>query len=73
MFLVKPGQKIPLDGKVTAGDSYVDESMLTGEPLALNKNKGRKNSPAPLINKAAFRLLVPILLIKLCFQTPFPA
>lgn len=42
IFLVKPGQKIPLDGKVKAGDSFVDESMLTGEPLAVNKNKGEK-------------------------------
>lgn len=30
---VKPGEKMPIDGVVTSGESYVDESMLTGEPL----------------------------------------
>ncbi|WP_339902737.1 heavy metal translocating P-type ATPase [uncultured Cyclobacterium sp.] len=39
-ILVKPGQKIPLDGILTQGQSYVDESMLTGEPLAVEKSNG---------------------------------
>jgi len=39
-ILVKPGQKIPLDGILTQGQSFVDESMLTGEPLAVEKNNG---------------------------------
>lgn len=42
IFLVKPGQKIPLDGEVVAGDSYIDESMLTGEPIPVGKKKGEK-------------------------------
>ena len=50
-ILVKPGQKIPLDGILTEGQSYVDESMLTGEPIALDKNIG-DNVFAGTINQA---------------------
>jgi len=38
IVLVKPGEKIPVDGKVTAGESFVDESMITGEPFAVRKS-----------------------------------
>ncbi|WP_028024565.1 cation transporter [Enterovibrio calviensis] len=37
---IKPGAKIPVDGVVDSGESYVDESMLTGEPLAVRKISG---------------------------------
>ncbi len=33
--LVRPGEKVPVDGQVVEGASSVDESMLTGEPLAV--------------------------------------
>ena len=36
---VRPGEKIAVDGKITEGRSTVDESMLTGEPLPVEKNK----------------------------------
>jgi Cu2+-exporting ATPase len=39
-ILIRPGQKVPLDGTVCAGDSYVDESMLTGEPVPAHKFTG---------------------------------
>ena len=39
---VKPGDRIPADGTVLEGESYVDESMLTGEPLSNRKSKGDK-------------------------------
>ena len=39
---VKPGDRIPADGTVLEGESYVDESMLTGEPLPNRKSKGDK-------------------------------
>jgi Cu2+-exporting ATPase len=39
-IMVKPGQKIPLDGIICLGQTYVDESMLTGEPVPVNKNIG---------------------------------
>ncbi len=38
--IVKPGQKAPVDGEVSAGTSYVDESMITGEPLPVFKEPG---------------------------------
>ena len=37
---VKPGDKIPVDGVITDGDTTVDESMITGEPIPVNKEKG---------------------------------
>jgi len=37
---VRPGERIAVDGIVTSGDSWVDESMLTGEPLAVQKTTG---------------------------------
>ncbi|QIA63942.1 copper-translocating P-type ATPase [Vibrio astriarenae] len=37
---VKPGEQFPVDGKVCRGESYVDESMLTGEPYPVNKSVG---------------------------------
>lgn len=42
MMLVKPGEKIPLDGVVLQGDSSVDESMLTGESLPVGKHPGNR-------------------------------
>lgn len=40
IVIVKPGEKIPVDGEVVDGESYVDESMITGEPIPLLKKKG---------------------------------
>lgn len=34
---IKPGEKFPVDGEVVSGDSYVDEAMLTGEPMPVHK------------------------------------
>jgi Cu+-exporting ATPase len=40
IIIVRPGDKIPVDGEVTDGESYVDESMITGEPLPVLKKRG---------------------------------
>lgn len=42
LILVKPGEKIPADGSVFDGESYVDESMITGEPVPAFKDKGKE-------------------------------
>jgi Cu2+-exporting ATPase len=42
MVMVKPGEKVPVDGIVTEGESYVDESMLTGESKPVKKEKDSK-------------------------------
>lgn len=40
LILVKPGTKIPLDGLIVKGESSIDESMLTGEPIPVDKTSG---------------------------------
>lgn len=42
LLRVRPGEKVPVDGTVTEGQSAVDESMLTGEPVAVTKRPGDK-------------------------------
>lgn len=42
IIVVKPGTKIPVDGNVTEGTSFVDESMVTGEPMPAEKNVSDK-------------------------------
>nr|WP_314265191.1 heavy metal translocating P-type ATPase [uncultured Moellerella sp.] len=40
IVFVRPGEKIPVDGEVVDGSSYVDESMITGEPVPVSKGVG---------------------------------
>ena len=41
-ILVRPGERVPVDGQVIDGASYVDESMITGEPVPVSKRSGRR-------------------------------
>ncbi|MFO8054018.1 MAG: heavy metal translocating P-type ATPase [Bacteroidales bacterium] len=53
-ILVRPGEKIPLDGRVLTGSSYVDESMITGEPLPVNKTEGKQVFAGTFNQKGSF-------------------
>jgi P-type Cu2+ transporter len=54
-LLVRSGEKIPVDGEVYDGTSYVDESMITGEPVAVAKNKGDKVFAGTINQNGSFR------------------
>lgn len=51
---VRPGERIPVDGTVVEGGSYVDESMLTGEPAPVEKRAGADVTGGTLNTNAAF-------------------
>lgn len=55
IILVKPGEKIAVDGIVTDGNSYVDESMLSGEPVAVMKTEGEPVFAGTINQKGSFR------------------
>ena len=40
MVVVRPGERVPVDGDITEGSSYIDESMITGEPMPAQKGIG---------------------------------
>ncbi|NDV97359.1 copper-translocating P-type ATPase [Dysgonomonas sp. 521] len=40
--MVKPGERIPADGKIVRGSSFINESMISGEPLPVEKGEGKK-------------------------------
>lgn len=54
-LVVKPGEKIAVDGTVTEGSSYVDESMLSGEPVPVEKSVSAKVFAGTINQKGSFR------------------
>jgi len=54
-ILVKPGEKIAVDGEVTEGSSFVDESMISGEPIHVEKKPGKKVYAGTINQKGSFR------------------
>jgi len=55
IIIVKPGERIPVDGVVTEGESEVDESSLTGESVAVAKGKGADVFAGTVNSTGAFR------------------
>ena len=55
ILLVKPGEKIAVDGTVTSGSSYVDESMISGEPDAVEKTTGSAVLAGTINQKGSFQ------------------
>ncbi|PSL45347.1 Cu2+-exporting ATPase [Chitinophaga niastensis] len=55
LLMVKPGEKIPVDGKVANGTSYVDESMITGEPVPVAKKTGDGVFAGTINQKGSFQ------------------
>jgi P-type Cu2+ transporter len=55
IIVVKPGEKIAVDGKVTEGSSYVNESMLSGEPVPVVKKEGDVVYAGTINQKGSFR------------------
>lgn len=51
---VKPGDKIPVDGVITAGNTTIDESMITGEPIPVNKAEDDKVSSGTINGNQSF-------------------
>ena len=56
ILLIKPGEKIPVDGEITEGSSEIDESMLTGESLPVIKKAGDKIFGATINYSGSFKM-----------------
>lgn len=55
LVVVRPGERIPVDGRVTSGGSFVDESMISGEPVPVEKVKGAPVYAGTVNQKGSFR------------------
>jgi Cu2+-exporting ATPase len=55
IILIKPGEKIPVDGILTLGNSFVDESLITGEPVPVLKDTGTSVFAGTVNQKGSFR------------------
>jgi P-type Cu+ transporter len=58
VVVVRPGEKIPVDGRVLSGESAVDESMITGESIPVTKREGDEVIGATMNTSGSFRLEV---------------
>ncbi|MFZ3031651.1 MAG: heavy metal translocating P-type ATPase, partial [Candidatus Moraniibacteriota bacterium] len=56
LIIVKPGAKIPVDGILSEGSSYIDESMVTGEPMPVEKNIGDRVVAGTVNTSGSFTL-----------------
>lgn len=56
-LLIKPGEKIAVDGVVSQGSSFIDESMLSGEPIAIKKEAGAKVFSGTINQKGSLQFI----------------
>jgi Cu2+-exporting ATPase len=57
LILVRPGQQVPVDGYVYKGNSYVDESMISGEPVAILKERDAKLFAGTINQKGSLQMV----------------
>lgn len=57
LIVVRPGEKVPVDGEVTEGSSFVDESMLSGEPMPVHVVPGSKVYAGTINKDGSFRFV----------------
>ena len=55
-IVVRPGEKIPVDGELISGSSWVDESMISGEPLPVRKEAGQTVYAGTINQKGSFEI-----------------
>ena len=55
VMIVKPGERIPVDGEITQGTSFIDESMLSGEPIPVEKTITHKVFAGTINQKGSFQ------------------
>jgi len=57
LIVLRPGEKVPVDGKVKSGETYIDESMVSGEPLPVLKEKGATVFAGTINQKGSVKIL----------------
>ena len=57
LLRVRPGEKIPVDGRIQEGESSIDESMITGEPITADKKAGDKVSSGTINGNKTFLMI----------------
>lgn len=57
VLLVKPGEKVPVDGQLSSGESYIDESMISGEPIPVSKKTGDRIFAGTINQKGSFQFI----------------
>ncbi|VAV82481.1 Lead, cadmium, zinc and mercury transporting ATPase; Copper-translocating P-type ATPase, partial [hydrothermal vent metagenome] len=57
LIILKPGDKVPVDGRIKKGNSFIDESMISGEPIPVEKTKGSTVFSGTINQKGSLRII----------------